>query len=164
MPPAPITPDGPGPEEPELRIVEPACAVFRRKLRDEGLKYTPERAMVLDTIVRRPGVFEAEHLLDELRHTGLRVSKATIYRTLKLLMEAGVIERVLVDADASKYQLARAGRRSEALVRMDTDEVIALDVPELSALRDRLCRERGLTPQGHRFVVYAVGPQAPARG
>ena len=38
-------------------IVEPLCAVFRRRLKSEGLKYTPERAQVLDTIIRYEGLF-----------------------------------------------------------------------------------------------------------
>ena len=43
----------------DIRIIEPLCAVFRRKLKSEGLKYTPERAQILDAIIRRddnPGI------------------------------------------------------------------------------------------------------------
>ena len=69
----------------ELEIMEPLCAVFRRKLKAEGLKYTPERARVLDAIVRREGLFEAEGLIASLRGAGQRVSKATVYRTIRLL-------------------------------------------------------------------------------
>ncbi|MBL8744809.1 MAG: hypothetical protein JNK58_00475, partial [Phycisphaerae bacterium] len=43
----------------------------------------------------------------------------------------------------------------DLLVRMDTKEIIPIELPELVAIRDRLCRDRGLRSTGHRFVVYA---------
>ena len=151
----------------DIHIVEPLCAVFRRKLKSEGLKYTPERAQILDAIIRRDldgqppgpagagGVFQADELLASMRKGGLRVSKATIYRTIKLLAEAGIIQQVLFDAEQSHYLLAYGKSSGGLLVNLDTKEIAALDLPELVQLRERVCRERGLQPEGHRLVIYA---------
>ncbi len=141
---------------PGLEIIEPLCAVFRRKLRQEGLKYTPERAQILDAIIRKEGLFEAEGLQRELRAGGFRVSKATVYRTIKLLQDAGIIQQVLLDPEQSHYQLVYGRRPHDLLVRTDTHEAVEIDVPELIAIRDRLCAEHGLSPVGHRFTVYAT--------
>ncbi len=140
----------------DIRIIEPLCAVFRRRLKTEGLKYTPERAQVLDTIMRFDGVFEADRLLDELRASDFRVSKATVYRTLKLLQDAGIIQRVLSNDDHAKYQLVYGSTPRDQLIRVDTGEVMELHLPELVELRDRICREAGLTPQGHRLQIFAI--------
>lgn len=145
----------PTPED--IKIVEPLCAVFRRKLKAEGLKYTPERAQVLDSIMRFDGVFEADRLLDELRASDFRVSKATVYRTLKLLQDAGIIQRVFSDDDHAKYQLCYGPTPRDQLVRLDTDEVIDLELPELLELRDRICRDHGLEARGHRLQIFATG-------
>jgi Fur family ferric uptake transcriptional regulator len=141
----------------DIRITEPLCAVFRRKLKSEGLKYTPERAQVLDTIMRFDGVFEADRMLDELRASDFRVSKATVYRTLKLLQDAGIILRVLSNDDHARYQLCYGPTPHDQLVRLDTGEVIDLELPELLELRDRICREHGLAARGHRLQIFAVG-------
>jgi Fur family transcriptional regulator, ferric uptake regulator len=139
----------------DLRIVEPLCAVFRRTLKAEGLKYTPERAQILDAIMRREGVFQADELLTSMKQAGFRVSKATIYRTIKLLADSGIVQQVLVDSEQSHYLLAY-GRGSTALiVDVDSRTCEAVDVPELASLRDRLCAERGLAAEGHRLVIYA---------
>jgi Fur family ferric uptake transcriptional regulator len=142
----------------DLRIIEPLCAVFRRKLKSVGLKYTPERAQILDAIIRMDDVFQADELLERMRKSSFRVSKATIYRTIKLLAEAGIIQQVLFDAEQSHYQLAYGKRSTGLLVRVDTKEIIPIDVPEVAAVRDRICRERGLVPEGHRLVIYATAP------
>lgn len=137
-------------------IIEPLCAVFRRSLKDVGLKYTPERAQILDTIIELDALFEADQLLEQVKAKGFRVSKATVYRTLKLLEDAGIIQRVLFDRDQSHYQLAYGRKGNTLLVRMDTGEVEVLDMPELVALRDRICQARGLRPEGHRLQIFAT--------
>lgn len=142
----------------DIEVFEPICAVFRRRLKAEGQKYTPERAQILDAIIRLDAVFEAEDVQNALREGGHRVSKATVYRTIRLMQDAGIIQRVLVDQGQAHYQLAFGPRPGDLIVRMDTSEVIQIDVPELSELRDRICREHGLSPRGHRFHIYAVGP------
>ncbi|MBC7773090.1 MAG: transcriptional repressor [Pyrinomonadaceae bacterium] len=144
----------------QLEIIEPLCAVFRRKLRSEGLKYTPERAQILDAIIQMDDVFQADQLLERLKRTSFRVSKATVYRTIKLLAEAGIIQQVLFDADQSHYQLAYGKRSSGLLVRVDTKQITPIDAPEIAQWRDRICKERGLIPEGHRLVIYARAPVA----
>jgi Fur family ferric uptake transcriptional regulator len=141
----------------ELAIIEPLCAVFRRRLKAEGLKYTPERAQILDAIIQMEEVFEADALLERMKRAGFRVSKATIYRTIRLLADAGIIQQVLLDGDQAHYQLAYGTRSGGILVNVDTNEITPIDVPELAAIRDRLCARHGLKPEGHRLVVYGRG-------
>jgi Fur family transcriptional regulator, ferric uptake regulator len=66
----------------------PLCSVFRRFLKARGLKYTGERAEILDKILGFDGHFEAEEIIAAMRGGRRRVSKATVYRTIKLLQEA----------------------------------------------------------------------------
>ena len=141
----------------ELEIIEPLCAVFRRKLKSEGLKYTPERAQVLDTVMRQDGVFEADTILKLLKGGKVRVSKATVYRTIRLLQEAGILQRVLFDDDPeqSHFQLVYGQRPHDLLIRVDTREAVTIQVPELIELRDRQCAKLGLSPVGHRLQIFA---------
>lgn len=138
-------------------IFEPLCAVFRRRLKAEGQKYTPERARVLDAVIRMEGPFEAEQLVADLRDSGYRVSKATIYRTIKLMQDAGIVQRVLGGDDVPRFQMIYGSRPDDTVVRVDTDEIINIDVPELIELRDKICAKLGLTPTSHRFQIFATG-------
>ncbi len=144
----------------EIAIFEPLCAVFRRKLKSEGLKYTPERAQVLDTVIRLGGPFEAERVLQDVRAAGFNVSKATMYRTLKLLIEAGIVQRVLVTEEQSYFQCAYGQAANHLIIRTDVDgergeRFEVLDLPEVRTLCEKLCKERGLTMQGHQLHVFA---------
>ncbi|MEY3027005.1 MAG: Ferric uptake regulation protein, partial [Planctomycetota bacterium] len=136
----------------------PLCAVFRRFLKSRDLKYTQERADILDAIIARDGAFEAEELLLELRGRGHDVSKATVYRTIRLLIDAGIITQSLFDAKQSHYELLYGREPRDFMVCMKTGRRIEFRNAELVELRDRICRELGWQPVGHRFQIFAIAP------
>jgi len=137
----------------------PLCSVFRRYLRSQDLKYTPERADILDAIIAEDGLFEAESLMDSMRSDDHRVSKATLYRTVKLLREAGIIQEVTIDGKQAHYQLIYGRKPIDALVCMRTGKRIEFSSEELVAIRNKICKEHGWNPAGHRFVIYATSPE-----
>lgn len=141
-------------DDDDIEVMEPLCAVFRRHLKSLGQKYTPERAQILDTLIRMDEIFEAERLMEEMKQSGYRVSKATIYRTIKLLQDAGIIQQVLFQSEQAHYQLAYGRRPQDLIINMDTDEVLTIEVPELIEIRNRICRQHGLVAQGHRFHIF----------
>ncbi len=138
----------------------PLCSVFRRFLKSQGLKYTPERADILNAIIDFGDVFEAEELLLGMRSAGHDVSKATIYRTIHLLQDSGIITQALFDSKQAHYQLIYGKAPRDFMVCMKTGRLIEFASPELIALRDRVCAELGWTPVGHRFQIYAISPEA----
>ncbi len=152
-------PTPPFPTDPQIAAMAPLCAVFRRFLKSQNLKYTPERADILNAIIERDGVFEVEELMLDMRNRGYRVSKATIYRTIKLLQDAGIITQALFDSKQAHYQLIYGKQPRDYMVCMKTGEHIEFTDKELVELRNRICRERGWDPVGHRFQIYAISPE-----
>jgi Fur family ferric uptake transcriptional regulator len=155
------TPSGSAPGwAPGLAPMAPLCSVFRRFLKSKDLKYTPERADILNAIIEFGDVFEAEELLLRMRSKDHDVSKATIYRTIHLLQEAGIITQALFDSKQAHYQLIYGKAPRDFMVCMKTGKLVEFTSPELVALRERICRELGWLPVGHRFQIYAISPEA----
>ena len=150
----------PGQPPQEDDLIQPLCAIFRRFLKRKGLKFTTERAQILEAVLAKKGVFEAEALLDELRQADHRVSKATIYRTLKHLREANIITEVLIDSRQSHYELSFGREPKGHLVCVETNQIIEFPAHELIELRDRICKQYGFDPVSHRFVIYGISPEA----
>ena len=138
-----------------IRIIEPLCAVFRRRLRDEGLKYTAERARILDAVMAMPGPFTVEELLARLKGGTPRVSKATTYRTVKLLADGGIVRPVVLNSDQTHYTLAYGRGSTATLVLASNGQMDLIDAPGLAELCQRLCAERGLTLDGQSLMIYA---------
>ena len=157
-----MNPNDPSSSAPTSKAMAPLCSVFRRYLKSQGLKYTTERADVLDAIIARDGLFEAEELHIELRQRGHRVSKATTYRTINLLQNAGIIVQALFDSKQSHYQLIYGKEPRDHMVCMKTGRLVEFQSAELTSLRNRICKDLGWSPVGHRFQIYAVSPEGQA--
>jgi Fur family ferric uptake transcriptional regulator len=141
---------------------EPVCALFRRYLHEQKLKFTPERAMILDAVLRREGLFEPEGLIDNLKSLGHRVSRATVYRTLNHLQDAGILKQIFFDNKQSYYEVIAGRQTHDYLICVSTGKVIEFDSQRLRLLRDEICREHGFDPLSHRFTVFGVSPEGKA--
>lgn len=147
----------------EAAPFEPVCAVFRRHLHEAGLKFTPERAMILDSALRTEGLFSADHLADTLRHAGHRASRATVYRTLTHLHEAGILKQVFFDNKQSYFEVIVGGTSNDYLICADSGKVIEFNSEKLRLLRDEICRQHGFDPISHQMVIYGLSPAAPRK-
>jgi Fur family ferric uptake transcriptional regulator len=142
-----------------VRPFEPVCSVFRRYLHGHKLKFTPERAMMLDAVLRKAGLFEAEQLVEDLKKLGHAVSRATVYRTLGHLQDAGILRQVFFDNKQSYYEVIVGDQQNDYLICVETGRVIEFASQKLKALRDEICAEHGFAPLSHRFHVYGVAPR-----
>jgi Fur family ferric uptake transcriptional regulator len=68
--------------------------VFRNFLKERGQRFTKERSAILQKVLSCHGHFDPESLYLKIRRTGLKASRASVYRTLNLLCECGIIASV----------------------------------------------------------------------
>jgi Fur family ferric uptake transcriptional regulator len=141
---------------------EPVCAIFRRYLHGEKLKFTPERAMILDAVLRHKGLFEAELLIADLKELGHRVSRATIYRTLSHLQDAGVLRQIFFDNKQTYFEVIAGRQTYDHLICVTTGKVIEFSSEKLRRLRDEICKEHGFSPLSHQFHVFGLSPEGSA--
>ena len=76
---------------------------IQRKLRDAGVMPTSQRVEVAELLLSRPQHLSADQIIDQLHRAGSRVSKATVYNTLKIFSETGLIREINVDATRKFY-------------------------------------------------------------
>src|ERR1041385_3336961 len=143
---------------------EPVCAVFRRYLHQEKLKFTPERAMIFDAVLRKEGLFEPEQLIEGLKSLGHKVSRATIYRTLSHLQDAGILKQIFFDNKQSYYEVIAGRQTNDYLICVATGKVIEFNSEKLKQLRDEICRQHGFAPLSHRFQILGMSPEAQSSG
>jgi Fur family transcriptional regulator, ferric uptake regulator len=148
----------------QAKPYEPVCAIFRSYLHQEKLKFTPERAMMLDAVLRKEGLFEAEQLVADLKQLGRRVSRATVYRTLTHLQDAGILKQVFFDNKQSYFEVIAGRDANDYLICVATGRVIEFSSERLRKLRDEICREHGYDPISHQFHVFGLSPEGKAMG
>jgi Fur family ferric uptake transcriptional regulator len=131
-------------------------SLFRDFLRQRRLKFTTERQAILATVqaFRRP--FEAEELLLELREAEHRISRATIYRTLKHLMDAGLLKQVhFGGSKQAHYDFVDPAHGHDHMVDLESGQIIPFTSDSLVKLRDEIARRMGFVAVSHRFQILA---------
>lgn len=73
------------------------------RLREFGVMPTPQRIEVAEVLLERPQHLSADQILDRLRREGSRVSKATVYNTLRLFSDRGLVKELNVDPSRKFY-------------------------------------------------------------
>ncbi len=149
-------------ESDEIRAAEDA---FREFLRGRGLKYTRERQVVLRGVMRNEHHFEAEQLLLDLRAGGHRVAKATIYRTLPLLVECRIIKQVPFGGKEARYEHTYGHRPHDHMVCTRCGRIVEFDSSEASRLAATTAQASGFRALTHRFQIVGLcrecAPSAP---
>ena len=143
--------------------------IFRDFLRQRKLKYTTERLAILRTVEKFGRPFEAEELLLALREDNYRISKATIYRTLKHLLEAGLVQQIYFGVSKQCHYDFVGGEGGltahDHLLDLDTGKIIPFSNDLVVRLREEIARSMGLTALSHRFQITArrLPPDEPPR-
>ncbi len=127
--------------------------VFREYLKGKGLKFTRERELILKDISSRYGHFDPEELYIGMRKKGLKVSKASIYRTLPLLLESGLIEQVERTEKHAHYEQTFGRNHHDHMLCISCGNVIEFYSEALEDLQKKICRKKGFEGVTHTLEI-----------
>ena len=142
------------PAEAERRSRKLAEERFERYLRGHDLKLTTERRAILREFYRIHEHIEADELLFHLRRSGVRVSRATIYRTLDLLVQAGLARRIRLGKDHAYYEHILGREAHEHMICLGCDRIIEWLDPQLTSIVFRNCAAQNFSPARHSLQVF----------
>ncbi len=118
--------------------------------------------MILDAVLRKTGLFEADQLASDVKQLGHRVSRATVYRTLNHLQDAGICKQVFFDNKQSYYEVIAGEQGNDYLICVETGRVIEFRSERLRELRDEICKQHGFKPLSHQFHIFGLVSKAKA--
>jgi len=120
-----------------------------------GLRMTDQRrtiAAVLEAATDHPDV---EELYNRAATADPRISLATVYRTVKLFEEAGILDKHEFGDGRARYEPADRDHHDH-LINVQTGEVIEFVDPEIEALQERIAAKLGYRLMGHRLELFGV--------
>ncbi|MDR4497663.1 MAG: transcriptional repressor [Candidatus Scalindua sp.] len=126
---------------------------FKEFIQSKGLKFTPERRLILNQVFENHGHFEVEELLFEMRKNKIRVSKATIYRTIALLVKCGLLREVIFGEKHTHYEHVYGHEHHEHLVCIGCGKIIEFSDHKIEKFQDEVCVKNKFKPETHRFQI-----------
>jgi Fur family transcriptional regulator, ferric uptake regulator len=134
---------------------------WQKDLRERGYRLTPQRQLVLEA-VDRLGHATPDDILCEVRRTASAVNISTVYRTLELLEELGLVSHAHLGHGAPTYHLADRHHHMHLVCR-DCDTVLEADLALAAPFADRLRGEFGFETDLRHFAIFGRCADCSAR-
>ncbi|WP_308340025.1 Fur family transcriptional regulator [Sulfitobacter sp. CW3] len=127
---------------------------YRQMLRDAGLRVTPQRASIITILSETDDHPNVEELYEKTRALDDTVSVATVYRTMSVLENAGLVRKLVMDDAPARYEMM-PHTDHDHLVDIDSGDLIEIPGTEIAELMSRVAAELGYHIVSHHTVIRA---------
>lgn len=130
-------------------------ASLEKRCAEKGLKMTEQRRVIARVLANSHDHPDVEMLYERASKVDAKISIATVYRTVKLFEESGIIERHDFGDGRSRYEEAPETHHDH-LIDLRSGKVIEFTNHEIEQLQERIARELGYKLVDHRLELYCV--------
>jgi len=130
--------------------------VLRGELRERELPFTHQREAIARVLFESPRNFSADEVAAELGRRGERLGKATIYRTLALLVELGLATEHDFDEGFKRYQMQIGAARHDHLICTECGRVFSFDHPDVDRTLAAVAEAAGFSPLTRHIKVFGT--------
>lgn len=128
--------------------------VFTKHLADNGLRLTGQRRRILELFLKTENHLSQDEIHAALRAHGL--GRATVFRTLKMLQECGLISPVADRDGTPRFEIDRGRPHHDHLICVECGSIREVRWPKLEAIQQESCRRLGFSPRWHRHEVFGL--------
>jgi Fur family ferric uptake transcriptional regulator len=136
--------------------VEKEIHRFQDYLQQQGQKLTSERTSLVREIFSIHYHFEADELLFKMKQKGVKISRATVYRTLELLVKSNMVRRVHLGEDHYHYEHVSGNSHHDHLICTTCGGVIEFHDEALERLQLAICEKKKFTPTFHNLQILGI--------
>jgi len=129
---------------------------FRAFIKSKGLKYTPEREEILKEILGCQEHFDVDELYIKLKKRGSKVSKASIYRTIPLLIEAGYVQEVYKQDNRAYYEVVLNKMPHLHFICLNCKTVSEIEDEKLVELIKEYANKNGFSVLSYHLEVFGL--------
>jgi Fur family transcriptional regulator, ferric uptake regulator len=132
---------------------------FEGFLQKKSLRLTGARAAIVEAALARAGHYPLEELIADLKQRGIRGSKATVYRTLPLLAEAGILQPAIVAGESRRYETTFGKDHHDHLICAVCGRVVEFGFEAFEILQRELAGQYGFRLERHHPELVGTCPE-----
>jgi Fur family transcriptional regulator, ferric uptake regulator len=121
-----------------------------------GLRSTEQRRVIIDTFFGTTEHITIDTLLREVRAVDARVGYATVYRTMKLLTESGVVQEHKFGDGFTRYELADDDAHHDHLICLECGKITEFEEDAIEELQAKIAKRHGFLVRAHKHEMYGI--------
>jgi Fur family ferric uptake transcriptional regulator len=122
----------------------------------KGLRSTAQRRLVSDIFFQANGHLSIDDVLALVREQDPKVGYATVYRTMKLLVECGLANERQFGGTVTRFEVAHEDSHHDHLICLECRRIVEFEDEGIEQLQDRLARRHGFTLVSHKHELYGL--------
>jgi Fur family transcriptional regulator, ferric uptake regulator len=132
-----------------------ASEIFKDYLKNGKNRITPERFEVMDAALEQEGHFGADDLYIQMKNSKSGVSRATVYKTLELLVQCDLLSKRNFGDNIGRYESSYKRQNHDHLICMDCGRIVEFINSKVKKLPDEISNELGFEVESYSFNIFA---------